>query len=131
MNSVNLAAVKEFLKTCSKEDVQNVQQSVDDRTFDLGINQYSSGKAYNFIQQDTGAVAYTGSTIQSLECRRSGHQTFWKTCPEALWSLYVKANGGPENFILLCTHKVTRTQACHKVTRTQRIASTDLSYSNT
>lgn len=65
--------IKDFLKQCSKDEVRAVQEMVDDRTFELGINKYSTGKAYNFVREDNGDVSYRGSTIQPLDKRKCGH----------------------------------------------------------
>lgn len=77
------------------------QKALEERAFQLGINAYAAGKVYKFINKITGEVIYVGSTKQELKQRKGGHLAFFKRCPDAVWTIYVMAIGGPVNIEMI------------------------------
>ena len=90
-----------FIEKGSPEQLKEIDKFINSRLFKLNLAKYSSGKIYNVKHKETGIVAYTGSTIQELPTRWSGHRSFFKSNPKSKWTKYVVDNGGPEAFEIM------------------------------
>lgn len=87
----------EKVNTLTADQVIKLQEALEERAYQLGINAYVSGKIYKFVNNITGEVLYVGSTKQELKQRKGGHLSFFKKCPDSAWTSHVMAIGGPTN----------------------------------
>ncbi len=85
-------------KISNIKHIQLLQSTLDAKYLELVALAYQDGKIYNIINKDTKVVAYTGSTIQNLLTRWSGHKSFFKSRPNSKYSRYISDAGGPSMF---------------------------------